>query len=122
MTSATPEHYPVNRHKAYHAHIYFDQRSVQRVTEICEQIAARFGLKVGRIHQKPVGPHTRWSVQILFGHRDFDAFIAWLDAERGELDVLVHGVTGDDYKDHTDHAYWLGQPVELKLSIFEEKR
>ncbi len=122
MTAAPSEHYPVNRHKAYHAHIYFDARSVQRVTEICEQISTEFGLKVGRIHQKPVGPHPRWSVQILFGQRDFDGFIPWLDAERGDLDVLVHGVTGDDYKDHTDHAYWLGQPVELDLSQFEARR
>ncbi|GAA0684627.1 DOPA 4,5-dioxygenase family protein [Marinobacterium maritimum] len=122
MTSASPEHYPVNLHKAYHAHIYFDEQSVQHVTGLCEHIATEFGLKVGRIHQKLVGPHRRWSVQILFSHRDFEAFIPWLDAERGDLDVLVHGVTGDEYKDHTDHAYWLGQPVELDLSIFEKPR
>ncbi len=121
MTSATSEHYPVNHHKAYHAHIYFDEQNVARVTEICDRISQRFGLKVGRIHQKLVGPHPRWSVQILFSHRDFDGFIPWLDAERGNLDVLVHGVTGDDYKDHTDHAYWLGQPVKLDLSQFEAR-
>ncbi len=121
MTSATSEHYPVNHHKAYHAHIYFDEQNVARVTEICDRISQRFGLKVGRIHQKLVGPHPRWSVQILFSYRDFDAFIPWLDAERGNLDVLVHGVTGDDYKDHTDHAYWLGQPVKLDLSQFEAR-
>ncbi len=121
MTSATSEYYPVNHHKAYHAHIYFDEQNVARVTEIYDRISQRFGLKVGRIHQKLVGPHPRWSVQILFSHRDFDAFIPWLDAERGNLDVLVHGVTGDDYKDHTDHAYWLGQPVKLDLSQFEAR-
>lgn len=119
--SATPEFYPVNRHKAYHAHIYFDQQSVQQVTDICMQIEDQFGLKVGRMHQKLVGPHRRWSVQVHFSHRDFDVFVPWLDSAREGLDVLVHGVTGDEYKDHTDYAYWLGQPVELDLSIFTER-
>ncbi len=117
MSTSNP-HFPVNRHKAYHAHIYFDAASLAQVEAICDEAANEFGLKVGRIHQKLVGPHTRWSVQVLFGTRDFDRFVPWLDTRRGELDVLVHGMTGDDYKDHTDHAYWLGQPVELDLSIF----
>lgn len=111
--------YPVNRHKAYHAHIYFDQNSVDRARQICDRITEQFGLKVGRVHEKCVGPHRRWSVQIIFSHKDFDTFIPWLDQARGDLDVLVHGVTGNDYQDHTDYAYWLGQPVELDLSIFE---
>lgn len=122
MTSATSDYYPVNRHKAYHAHIYFDARSLEQVKVICERVVREFGLPVGRIHQRPVGPHTRWSVQVLFTDRDFDTFIPWLDEQRGNLDVLVHGDTGDDYKDHTDHAYWLGQPVELKLAQFERRR
>lgn len=122
MTLEHPGRYPVNSHKAYHAHIYFDQNSVERVTVLCAAIAADFGLSVGRIHEKPVGPHLRWSVQVSFSHRDFDAFIPWLDQQRGDLDVLVHGVTGDNYKDHTDYAYWLGQPAELDLSIFEPSR
>ncbi|MBA4501849.1 DOPA 4,5-dioxygenase family protein [Marinobacterium marinum] len=118
----TTSAYPVNRHKVYHAHIYFDEQSVDRVTALCALVSQSFGLNVGRIHQKPVGPHPRWSVQILFTHRDFDAFIPWLDIQRGDLDVLVHGVTGDDYKDHTDYAYWLGQAVPLNLSMFESGR
>lgn len=122
MTLEIPRYYPVNRHKAYHAHIYFDENTVGRIPGLCDRIAERFGLKVGRIHQKLVGPHPRWSVQILFTHRDFDAFIPWLDEQRDGLDVLVHGVTGDDYKDHTDYAYWLGKPVQLDLSIFEAGR
>ncbi|SIQ27594.1 DOPA 4,5-dioxygenase family protein [Marinobacterium stanieri] len=117
MSRPSPR-FPVNCLKAYHAHIYFDQDTLPRVEQLCARSAEEFGLKVGRIHQKNVGPHTRWSVQVLFGTRDFDAFIPWLDEQRGDLSVLVHGLTGDDYKDHTDHAYWLGPAVELDLSMF----
>lgn len=122
LSSVKAAPYPVNRHRAYHAHIYFDADSVERVREICARISGQFGLKVGRIHQKPVGPHTAWSVQIVFNNEEFDAFVPWLDSERGNLDVLVHGVTDDEYEDHTRHAYWLGQARELDLSIFTKGR
>ncbi|CAM3472801.1 DOPA 4,5-dioxygenase family protein [Parendozoicomonas haliclonae] len=106
---------PVNIHKVYHAHVYFDQSTLAFATELCEQAGQKFGLKVGRVHQKNVGPHTRWSCQILFTFKDFEPFIPWLDANRDGLSVLVHGVTGDDLKDHTDYAYWLGEAVEVNL-------
>lgn len=32
--------------------------------------------------------------------------ISWLDASRADLTVLVHALTGDDLKDHTELAYW----------------
>ncbi|MBV0932117.1 DOPA 4,5-dioxygenase family protein [Marinobacterium weihaiense] len=118
MSTETTGAYPVNRHADYHAHLYFDADTLAHVQVLCERISREFGLKVGRIHQKPVGPHTRWSVQVMFTAADFDCFIPWLEAQRGPLDVLVHGVTGDEYRDHTDHAYWLGTPAALDLSIF----
>ena len=107
---------PVNAHEAYHAHIYFDAGTLPLIEELTGEIASKFGLKVGRIHQKLVGPHTRWSVQILFSHRDFDEFIPWLDQKRQNLSVLVHGQTGDAIIDHTDYAYWLGNSVAIDLN------
>ena len=48
----------------------------------------------------------------------FEPFIKWLDDNRKGLTVLVHAVTDDDLKDHTDYAYWLGNEEKLNLSIF----
>jgi DOPA 4,5-dioxygenase len=53
-----------------------------------------------------------------FGTADFDRVIGWLESERNGLDVLVHGLTGDDYADHTAHAMWLGRQWPLDLSMF----
>lgn len=106
---------PVNIHKGYHAHVYFDQETVDFASRLCSEAGEKFGLKVGRVHQKLVGPHTRWSCQITFSHKSFDAFIPWLDEHRGGLSVLVHALTGDDLEDHTKYAYWLGDRVELNL-------
>ena len=73
---------------------------------------------VGRVHEKPVGPHPQWSCQIAFDAAEFDEVIAWLEAHRDGLDVFVHGVTGDDYQDHTAHAMWLGNEWPLDLRMF----
>jgi len=109
---------PVNCHDAYHAHIYFDQNSRAHARWLIEQTASQFGLTVGRFHEKPVGPHSCWSVQVVFSTSDFEHYIPWLDQHRQGLTVLVHGLTGDHLKDHTDYAYWLGEPQVLDLSIF----
>lgn len=109
---------PVNQHHAYHAHVYFDASTLAFATALCQHIERELLLEVGRIHQKPVGPHTLWSCQVKFTHADFDRFIPWLDRNRGELSVLVHADTGDNLADHTVHAYWLGEAVALDLSRF----
>jgi len=109
---------PVNRHDAYHAHIYFDQNTRAKAWTLREQSAEQFDLTVGRFHEKPVGPHSCWSFQVVFNAADFERYIPWLDKNRQGLTVLVHGLTGDHLKDHTDYAYWLGEPQVLDLSIF----
>lgn len=53
-----------------------------------------------------------------FESKDFDRYISWLDENRKGLTVFVHGLTGDDLKDHTEFAYWLGVEVELNLDFF----
>ncbi len=110
--------YPINVHKHYHAHLYFDQETIDFATELCQRAGALFMLQVGRVHQKPIGPHPQWSCQITFSSDDFEAFIPWLEAQRHRLSVLVHGLTGDNLQDHTEHAYWLGDEVELNLELF----
>ena len=110
---------PVNVYEKYHAHVYYDETSSEFAKNLCEEIGDRFGLPVGRFHDKPVGPHPRWSCQISFESKDFDSLIPWLDQARNELTVLVHGLSGNDLLDHTEHAYWLGEELELKLDIFD---
>lgn len=110
---------PVNLHPAYHAHVYFDAQSVAQARALCEEAGRLFRVQVGRVHEKPVGPHPRWSCQLAFDRSEFDRVIPWLDAHRQGLDVFVHGVSGDDLQDHTAHAYWLGREWPLDISIFQ---
>src|SRR5215813_1816652 len=103
---------PRNEFASYHAHVYFDENSVGQARALCEEAATLFGVTMGRVHQKPVGPHPHWSCQ-------FDALIPWLEAHRAGLNILVHGRTSNGLVDHTANASWLGEPSKLNLSIFE---
>ena len=102
----------------WHAHVYFDAHSVEQARTLCEQAAQRFDVPMGRVHEKPVGPHPMWSCQLAFQPDQFDTLVPWLNLNRGTLTVLVHPQTGDDLLDHRDRAMWLGQSKELDLSIF----
>ncbi|KJZ15079.1 4,5-dioxygenase [Marinomonas sp. S3726] len=109
---------PVNNHKAYHAHVYFDESTLALAKQICQQAGDIHKVKVGRFHEKLVGPHPKWSCQIAFTANVFDTLIPWLEANRQGLSIFVHGLTGDDLKDHTEYAYWLGEAEELNLAMF----
>ena len=112
---------PVNQFPKYHAHVYFDAHTVEQARTLCEGAASQFGVVMGRVHEKLVGPHPRWSCQLAFDSKQFDGVVPWLDAHRSGLTILVHGQTGDSLADHTTHAAWLGDPVELNLSMFQRK-
>ena len=109
---------PRNAFVKYHAHVYFDAKTTEQARDLCQQAATLFGVAMGRVHEKPVGPHPYWSCQLAFDSTQFDRLILWLDANRRGLNVLVHPQTGDSLKDHTTHATWLGEAAKLNLDIF----
>ncbi|MDH2431896.1 DOPA 4,5-dioxygenase family protein [Pokkaliibacter sp. MBI-7] len=117
-TSAQVIPRPRNDFDHYHAHVYFDSSSLVQATALVQQASTELAVQVGRIHQKLVGPHPHWSCQLAFDKHSFDEVIRWLEQHRQGLDVLVHGVTGDNLLDHTAHASWLGQPSSLHLDVF----
>jgi DOPA 4,5-dioxygenase len=41
---------------------------------------------------------------------------------RDGLSVLLHPETGDDYRDHSAHAAWLGPALPLRLGVFSVQR
>ncbi len=105
-------------HSAYHAHLYFDATTMEQAIALGKQANEKFELNPGRVHQKPVGPHPCWSQQLAFNADQYDSLIPWLDEHRNGLTILVHSLSDDNYKDHTDHASWLGIPAKLKLEMF----
>lgn len=103
---------------SYHAHVYFDADTVDQARDLCEQAADQFDVVMGRVHERPVGPHPMWSCQLACTPEQFAALLPWLVVNRDGLIVFAHPETGDDLVDHRDHGIWLGTGLDLNLSIF----
>ena len=81
----------------------------------------KFDVKIGKWHNKPIGPHPNSMYQFTFDASIFSDIILWLSANRNNLNILIHPQSGDNLKDHTDLAIWLGKSLELKLDSFTKK-
>ena len=108
--------HPQNTHNSYHAHIYFDKSTEKIASQIYNRIKNEFKFEVGRFHKKPVGPHTKWMFQVPFQSSECDDFIMWLEENRiKNLSILIHPLSGDNLKDHSELADWLGEPFRAFL-------
>ena len=106
----------------YHAHVYYDAESKAAAADLRAAIEANFqGLRMGRWHDRPVGPHPCWSYQIAFESLVLDELLPWLMVNRKGLTVFLHPNTGDDLADHTDHVAWLGPSADLDIDFFAKR-
>ncbi len=110
----------MSQNAEYHAHVYFDATTLAKARGICEACRDTFGVVMGRMHEKPVGPHPDWSCQLLVPHDALADVTRWLMLNRDGLVVLIHPETGDELADHTDHAMWMGAVRPLDVSIFKK--
>ena len=101
----------------FHAHVYFDVTTVERARSLCERARDRFGIAMGRMHEKPLGPHPRWSCQLTVPKERFGEVLAWLALNREGLTLFIHPNTGNDLADHRDHAIWMGELLPLDLEM-----
>jgi len=103
---------------AYHSHVYYAADTMAQARALCEAAAQRFDLQMGHMHQRPVGPHPDWSCQLGYRPDLLNQILPWLALCRNGLVVFTHPVTGDDLRDHRDHAIWMGAVRPLRLDIF----
>ncbi|WP_039020080.1 DOPA 4,5-dioxygenase family protein [Halocynthiibacter namhaensis] len=103
----------------YHAHIYYEAGSKARADAICHEAAAKFGVTMGRMHDRPVGPHPMPSCQLGATPEQFAELLPWLALNRQGLIVFSHPDTGQHLQDHRDRGIWLGVGLDLDLSIFQ---
>lgn len=104
----------------WHAHVYFDAETKAAAQALCEAAVARFGVVMGRMHDRPVGPHPMGSCQLSVPPEAFLGVIPWMALNRDGLTVFVHAETGNHLADHSSHVLWLGESLPLDLSIFDE--
>lgn len=105
--------------RGYHAHVYFDATTTEQARVLCSAAAEQFGVSMGRMHERNVGPHPRWSCQLGATPDQFAGLLPWLALNRDGLVVFCHPDTGEHLEDHRDRAIWLGTGLDLDLSIFD---
>lgn len=103
----------------FHAHVYFknaDERALAMTLR--DEITALFDVVMGRVHDRQVGPHTASMYQVAFAPAIFDQLMPWLMLNNDGLSILVHPGTGDDLRDHTLAAAWIGPQLPINTSVF----
>jgi aromatic ring-cleaving dioxygenase len=108
-----------DRIQNFHAHVYYSPESRNAAEWVREQLGARFDVRLGRWHDRPVGPHLQAMYQVVFAPEQFAEIVPWLMLNRQGLTILVHPDTGDDLGDHRDRALWLGEKLALKLDVLQ---
>jgi len=102
----------------YHAHIYFDEAERAVAVELREGFARDSAiLFVGEMTDGAAGPHPIAQYEVHFLGVAVPAVVATIEAT--ELRALVHPLTDDDLADHTTLAHWIGEPVELDVTVLD---
>lgn len=114
------KHIPKDFKREFDIHVYFDESTRKEAESLQQKLKESFkseDLFVGFLLDKNVGPHPSPMFECNFQEPLFQEIVLWLMRERGNLNILVHPLTGDDYKDHTDCAIWLGKSLDLNLEV-----
>lgn len=104
--------------KDFHIHIYFEEQTIQLAKDLITEIQERFSVEIGTFHEKNVGPHPRWSVQVLVSSKIFGEVLSYVALNRKQLTIFSHPNTGNDLLDHTERAIWMGEIFKLNTDIF----
>jgi aromatic ring-cleaving dioxygenase len=102
----------------YHAHVYCTQEQRPAAERLRTAFRAAPGvLFVGRLTEGKAGPHPIPQFEIHFLQGSLPGVIARI--EESGLRTLVHPLTDDDMADHTSLARWIGDPIELDLTVLD---
>jgi aromatic ring-cleaving dioxygenase len=101
----------------FHAHIYFSEDTRASAMELRSYLAQNdvFEVDLQPVRDAPIGPHPSPMFNAHMDKAGFGRAMHWLMLHHGEHSVLIHPQTDDAVADHTKHALWLGERLELNL-------
>jgi DOPA 4,5-dioxygenase len=103
----------------FHAHIYYsddDRLAAEALRDRFLNTPSQV-LFVGRMVDSGVGPHPIAQYEVHFLEDARPDVVAAI--ENSGLRALVHPLTDDDFADHTSLAQWIGEPLELDVSVLD---
>lgn len=105
------------RDKEYHGHIYWATTEQRETAMWLRPLLNSIDCRLGNVHDRPIGPHPLPMYQIEYSGTNQAVIENFLRQNCRNLTVLLHEVSGDDIRDHTDGARWIGKPLELDLEF-----
>jgi aromatic ring-cleaving dioxygenase len=103
----------------YHVHIYFAPDERETAVALREEIGRRFDVLLGRVWDKPIGPHPKAMFQVTLQPETFPKLVPWLMMNHHGLSMLIHPESGNELEDHRDNALWLGEKLQLDLAALD---
>ncbi|HXG99643.1 MAG TPA: DOPA 4,5-dioxygenase family protein [Sphingomicrobium sp.] len=108
----------------FHGHIYYSAAERPAALALRDQFVRLSSagkepriLFVGKAMDKGVGPHPIAQFEVHFLKPALDETLAIIRASG--LRALVHPLTDDDLADHTSLGQWIGEPLELDLTVLD---
>ena len=102
----------------YHAHIYYSTNQRAAALALREAFSRSPEiLFVGRLMDRPVGPHPLPQFEVHFHEQSLSTVVAAIEVSG--LTALIHPLTDDDLADHTSLARWVGEPLALDTSVLD---
>ena len=106
----------------YHGQIYYSAEVAAEALRV--QFIGQTGvgnephiLFVGRMMDSAVGPHPVAQYEIHILKRSLDGDLSEIKASA--LRALAHPLTVDELADHATLGHWLGEPLDLDLSVLD---
>jgi aromatic ring-cleaving dioxygenase len=103
--------------RGFHAHVYFDAATRPTATRIHDALARHLGVRVGTLHEGPVGPHAKAMFQVTITPEQFAMVVPWLMVSRSGLSVFVHPTTDDIVADHAASSLWMGESLSIDVEL-----
>ena len=103
--------------RGFHAHVYFDAVTRRTAERVRDELAQHLGVKVGALHERPVGPHAKAMFQVTITPEQFATVVPWLMVHRSGLSVLVHPVSDDPVRDHDTRPLWMGESLPIDVEF-----
>lgn len=102
--------------KGYHLHAYFhDEVSRTKAAQLRADIQSTFDIRVTELFDEADmnDPHQRPMFIAIFKPIDFGTFVPWVMLHQNGLKMMIHPLTGQDYEDHIERAFWFDEVLTL---------
>ncbi|KAJ3158935.1 hypothetical protein HDU86_002104 [Geranomyces michiganensis] len=119
-----PESQDAGEIKEWHFHTYFLQNnrdSEAAATAIYNSLKTHLANKdfvavpLHTVNHGPIGPHPIGSFETWVPKEYFHTVYQWFLLNRAGLSILVHPLTREEVRDHSERAVWMGMPLPLDL-------